>query len=232
MRESAAKAPALVLAIPLLLLAGGAGAQNVSQALRDSDADGDGVLQRSEAPIDVLTRFSQIDRDGDGGIDSFEAWQYDSHPSPERSTSPKPAERRAPGEGEPVRVKSFVEFVRRADRNGDGKLGLDEVPVAQRDGFVRVDANGDGFIDLEEAGRVDEGRERLTEPASQQRTFVRLVGFMDTDGDGRLQKKEAPLRVQAIFEELDRNRDGAIDLEEAAAADAAAAKAAPSGAGP
>ena len=37
-----------------------------------------------------------------------------------------------------------------ADKNGDGKLNADEMPVRVRGGFSSADTNGDGFIDAAE----------------------------------------------------------------------------------
>ena len=43
---------------------------------------------------------------------------------------------------------------KRLDRNNDGKLIGDEIPEAQRDNLMRLDANQDGAITLEEAKRL------------------------------------------------------------------------------
>ncbi len=43
---------------------------------------------------------------------------------------------------------------KRLDRNGDGKLIGDEIPEAQRDNLMRLDADKDGAITLEEAKRL------------------------------------------------------------------------------
>lgn len=43
---------------------------------------------------------------------------------------------------------------KRLDRNNDGKLIGDEIPEAQRENLMRLDANLDGTITLEEASRL------------------------------------------------------------------------------
>ena len=45
----------------------------------------------------------------------------------------------------------------------------------------------------------------------------RFLSRFDTNGDGKLQKSEAPERMKERFDELDTNGDGALDAAEAAA---------------
>ena len=209
--------------------------QRVASILAESDGNGDGKLQRSEAPVGLLVSFSEIDRDGDGAIDSFEAWKYDTRRRRAEQTPAAPPTGRQAGPAEPrERPKTLVDLVEAGDRDGDGRLSIEEVPQSQREGFLRLDPNQDGFIDLAEAKDLDERRQRSQRarepgatsdapapPRRARRTLVREVQLMDTDGDGKLQKREAPLRVQEIFDRVDRNADGAIDADEAAAGDAA-----------
>ena len=193
----------------------------VSAILRESDRNGDGQLQREEAPILILSDFDDIDRDHDNRIDSFEAWEYDARRRRAAQSTRSGASRASPSTNAPQTVRTLVELVERADADGDGKLSQAEMPESLRERFVRVDLDGDGFLELEEAAKLD-SQARAGAGRARRRTMVREVGLMDTDGDGLLQKKEAPMRVQRIFETLDRDRNGAIDLDEAKAADAAA----------
>ena len=60
----------------------------------------------------------------------------------------------------------------------------------------------------------------LTEGAGAERTEGGLPRFLarnDTNGDGKIQKSEAPERLKARFDSLDTNGDGAIDAAEARA---------------
>jgi Ca2+-binding EF-hand superfamily protein len=213
----------------VLLAAGSATAQTLAaQVLRESDANGDGKLQRSEAPIELLPHFADMDQDHDGAIDSYEAWNFDTraHAAGNRPAPAEPAKEPTPtpvATAEPP-PQTLVELLARADRNGDHRLSPDEVPAALRDRLLDLDPNGDGAIDEDEARVLDARRSRSAgEAAPRQRSLVRTVHLMDTDGDGRLQKREAPLRLQPVFERIDVNADGAIDVEEAARFDASVA---------
>ena len=206
----------------LLVAAGSAAQESVSEIVKESDRNHDGRLQLEEAPISLLADFDEIDADSDGSIGSFEAWSFESRKRRERFRAPAP--QAAPGRVEPDAAKqtprTMVEFVKAADRDGDGVLGFDEVAEDSHERLRRFDENGDGFIDLDEAKALDERVAKQRSARPTRRTYVRTLSLMDTDGDGLLQKKEAPLRVQRDFEQIDLNGDGALDPEEAAAADA------------
>ena len=123
-------------------------------ALRDYDADGDGRLQRSEAPIALLPAFEAIDQDGDQAIDDYEAW------AAERSR--RAEEVRAAGRGVARGQATIRQLVQRRDLDGDG-LGIDEMPESLRQHFDDLDLNGDGRIDLDEADILAARRRRVEE---------------------------------------------------------------------
>jgi len=41
--------------------------------------------------------------------------------------------------------------IQKFDKNGDGKISLDEAPPRMKENFSQHDTNGDGFIDADEA---------------------------------------------------------------------------------
>ncbi len=204
--------------------------------LQESDSNGDGKLQRDEAPISLLPNFSSIDEDGDDALDSHEVWQYQQRRLRKASRGDSEREQdeqaeqtgKSPQSKERRQVKSVEDLVKFNDRNKDGRLSLDELPESRHDLILRLDQDGDRALDLEEARRIDA---RRAESAGAQglprgRSMTRIVDLMDTNGDGRLEKREAPLWLQRNFESFDTNGDGVIDGREAVAADAAARKAA------
>jgi Ca2+-binding EF-hand superfamily protein len=201
--------------------------------LQELDSNGDGKLQRDEAPISLLPDFSSIDEDGDDALDSHEVWQYEQRRLRKAGRGDSEREQaeqtgKSPQSKERRQVKSVEDLVKFNDRNKDGRLSLDEVPRSRHGLILRLDQDGDRAVDLEEARRIDA---RRAAPAGAEgrprgRSLTRVVELMDTNGDGRLEKREAPLWLQRNFESFDTNGDGVIDGHEAAAADAAARKAA------
>jgi Ca2+-binding EF-hand superfamily protein len=192
------------------------------ERFREADRNGDGELQRDEAPISLLPSFDQIDQDHDNKIDSYEIWEFQLQKQREAAAAARSI-RRSPvaDTKQPKTVSTLVELIEFGDSNGDQQLSFDEMPRSLQESFSRLDLDADGFLDLEEARKLDAPRSQ-SPVVPRQRSMQRVVGLMDTDGDGLLQKKEAPLRVQQIFEQVDRNGDGAIDLDEARAKDSAA----------
>lgn len=228
---------ALACVAALLALAAPAPGQQLPEELAARDENGDGRLQRSEAPIDLLSRFEAIDTNGDGVIDGFEMADFERarleaeeeppEASPDAPPQPSAATDAATDAAEePRRVQTVEELVRAMDRDGDGRLTLDEVPLSLQETILRMDLDSDGVLDLDEARRADQGRAQAGSGGGGpgHRTLTRTVHLMDTDGDGRLQKKEAPLALQRVFSRFDRNGDGAIDASEAAAVDAEVAR--------
>ena len=205
----------------------GEASNRLSAVFEASDENGDGKLDRDETPVEFLHRFNDYDLDHDGSIDSFEAWEYESIARRE-AVAKRGASGADPVADQPVAdqkegetIRTLVELVGRLDANGDQRLSSDEIPDELGSKLTAFDLDEDGVLDLEEARTLDARREQ-SEAQPRPRTLSRLVSFMDTDGDGLLQKREAPLRLQRVFERFDRNGDGAIDLAEANAADDAA----------
>lgn len=210
----------------LVLAAGDAAAQigrPLARVVEQEDANGDGRLERDEAPISMLPWFDRADADGDGAIDSFEATQWDDR----KLTGQRPgAAGPKPGAREPGaaarrqgRPQTVAEMIERLDRNGDDQLSREELPPEARDMFGRLDLDGDGFIDQVDAQRLEAARaKRDSAPQPGQRrgrTVARTVELMDTDGDGILQRREAPLAMQRNWDRYDLDGDGQVDMREA-----------------
>lgn len=98
----------------------------------------------------------------------------------------------------------FDRLVRRGDRDGDGKLSAEEFRAALRESVPpRAPLGGAGF-----PGRL----------GGPQGAFREMLQRMDTNRDGKLSKEEAPPPLRERFEQLDRDGDGLLSLQELAEA--------------
>lgn len=96
------------------------------------DTNGDGVITRAEAQAVVAERRAGLDANQDGEI-SFE--EFAAHRDNRREERAR-------------------ERFARLDRNGDGKVGIDELPDRSDRMFEHVDADGDGQITVEELAQA------------------------------------------------------------------------------
>jgi Ca2+-binding EF-hand superfamily protein len=227
----AAQRPVVTMVVSMAVLMGasaaGAAAGAVTRAIARSDVNGDGMLQRHEAPKEVLPYFGSIDRDRDGNIDRLEAYRFEERmrrPRPPRKASVQEAPQRAsvpdPNAAQAGRPQSMTDLIAGLDRDADGRLSPEEAPEKMRESFDRFDANNDGFFGADEAASLDR-RMRLEQgDVPGRRSLSKTVQLMDTNSDGRLQHKEAPRNVQRVFEQVDLNGDGSIDSGEASRVDA------------
>jgi zinc protease len=73
------------------------------------------------------------------------------------------------------------------------------------------------FVQMK-AGDLDAAtREAGDEPAETATALPERLAAFDANGDGKLQKSEAPERMQEFFDRMDANGDGTVDAAEAAA---------------
>ena len=92
------------------------------------------------------------------------------------------------------------------DTDGDGKLTQAEIDAAHAARRAKYDTNGDGNLSLAEF----EGLwAELTQPMK-----VRGFQMLDTDGDAQISKAEIDQRLANLVRRFDRNRDGALSMED------------------
>lgn len=137
----------------------------------------------------------------------------------------------------------LAEFLKRADKDGDGKISKDEFKsMSQRDEseerFARADANSDGYLDSDEMARIGERMRRgAGGPPSSPGRPEGSGGFRRPPGDspegaprpegerpvGPRPEGNRPggppsgtpgLNPDDVYARMDKNSDGAVDKEE------------------
>ena len=98
------------------------------------------------------------------------------------------------------------------DSNGDGRITRDEAPAELKAGFDFFDQNKDGGIDINEAQIL---ADYANNQAAGKMTAEQMMTFMDSNGDGKITRDEAPADIKAGFDFVDQNKDGGIDINEA-----------------
>ncbi len=151
------------------------------------DADKDGKISKAEFEAFRNGQFKAADKNGDGviGKDEFAA------------------------HAETLRAEAIDRLFARYDRNNDGKITADELPLRRgaRDGAMRfesIEGSRKGHVTLEEYAKAAAAR---LEARAKQR-FERL----DANKDGKLMADEIAGRDSLL--RSDANNDGAVTLEE------------------
>jgi len=94
--------------------------------------------------------------------------------------------------GTPARAQELprtpVEYLRRMDLNGDGKIDEAEYVRYMSRGFMRMDVNGDGVLD-ENDGPMRPGA-RPVRLETFQRDLIHQFHKLDRNGDGMLDARE------------------------------------------
>jgi Ca2+-binding EF-hand superfamily protein len=192
---------------------------------RNLDKNGDGKLTADEVPEERRERFQaglpRTDKDGDGGLNLEEFRSTMMAMARLRGDANSPSASDAPPRPTPGNSPLF----RAIDSDRDGKLSAEELAKAG-EALKRLDRNGDGSLTIEELGPPDpgaaSGRGQAGRPGANQpqqaddwtAAFLQRLKQADANGDGKLNKDEAPERMKENFERIDANGDGQIDEEE------------------
>ena len=130
----------------------------------------------------------------------------------------------------PKKVPPFIEevlkltpdeFIKRFDKDGDGKLTRDELPPFFAKAFAAADKDGDGKLNREEVATMLQTIRQFFAaggppkgPIDVEKVVDNLLKQFDTNQDGKISRQEAKGRLADIFDQMDQNKDGFLDRKE------------------
>jgi len=115
-----------------------------------------------------------------------------------------------------------AELIKKLDKNQDGAVSKDEVPVSGWERLSKLDKNSDGKITKEEVTAIrpgtmeEKGPNSGKAPTADQRG--QLFQRMDKNEDGKLAKSEVPEQFWEKLSRADQNKDDFVSKEEMEAA--------------
>ena len=204
------------------------------------DTNGDGKLTAEEVPADKREFFDRAlrsgDADGDGALNAAEfAKAFSSGRDSDRERDSR--SRRRSGSSSGGRPAPYAaDFIRRLDKDGDGKVSSEELPQTYRARlgvrFEEFDKNKDGTLNQEEIAAMltasyssrrssgsqsrDTDRPRPSSRDADQPSQDALFAILDRDRNGKLSRRELEA-AGSILARLDRDKDGSVSKREIAA---------------
>ncbi len=111
-------------------------------------------------------------------------------------------------------------FMQQLDKDGDGKVSLDEAKAPQKEQFTKMDTDGNGTLDATEASASfkDQVPPEMLEAMKERgmpdpgETFVKNL---DTDANGTVDATEFEQPSAKSFAAMDKDGDGGATKEEA-----------------
>ena len=196
------------------------------------DANSDGKITKDEVPEPAKEAFARIlERLSADSVTKEQFTRVAQFLAPPgRPGEPRPGEPRPdgrPGEPRPGTPGFRPPLVTALDNDGDGELSASEIEAAGKS-LLKLDRNGDGKLGPDELfprpadgppgrpgeGRPGAGRPGEGRPGSDAAALGERLKAADTNGDGKLSKDEAPDRLKENFDRIDANSDGFLDETE------------------
>lgn len=175
----------------------------------DTNGDGKASFEEIKAKFPNVTeeKFKARDKNGDGFLTPDERGTGEPKPKPEAAPAARTAMKREPGQ-----------MFKLADKDADGKVTWEEVHAAAprfpQERFKQLDANTDGALTKDE---LPTAPAKLGAPPEKPRD-AGLFKRADKDNDGKVTFEEAsavaPNMTREKFDNLDKNKDGAVSAEE------------------
>lgn len=117
-------------------------ADDQTQRFKAADLNGDGYIDAAENTKFILSSFARVDSNGDGFQDKQEIFEdlrkrMDGVPE-------------GKGKLPPSMMLVVDNAIKVKDRDGDGRVSLEEYKLDAENRFKELDANGDGKLSLDE----------------------------------------------------------------------------------
>jgi Ca2+-binding EF-hand superfamily protein len=217
------------LTLTLLTLLAGAplaadDAPQPEELFRTLDANGDGILTADEIGEPQRRAFERLLRVGDADRDGSltrEEYLKALRPDPPVGANPAGSGREAARGGPPQRP-DFGRLFDLADRDGDGKIALTDLPEPARERmqplFQRLGREQLTREDFERLGRGLAAQRAAARPQDEE-SNRRLFERFDKNSDGKLTRDEIPQplrrRFEPLFEQFDRDELTREDFRQA-----------------
>jgi Ca2+-binding EF-hand superfamily protein len=208
--------------------------QQYKMAFKEADMDANGYLDKEEARKSPIFQglFALMDRDGDGKlyykeVEAFLAKMKDLQAGAASSFVSLGVSQQGNGLFDLLdtnrdrrlslrEMRQMVKLIGQLDRDGDGRIGRDEIPRSFQLSLQQGPDNGGFFAGNVFVARTfgGMGQPMAARPAAGPTWFHK----MDRNGDGDVSRREF-LGSDAEFDRIDLDKDGLISLEEAIKAD-------------
>ena len=158
------------------------------------DRNRDGKLQQNEIDLAVVV-LRRMDENEDGDVSQSEVKLPPRRPGNANQRRP---DQQNPSQNRGGERPSFESFLKNIDKDGDGKISMDEAPERMKERFDQADSDSDGFIDKKEQEVMMEAIRRRfqqwqgRQPGQPNRNRPNSARPDQVDGQGRTERPKRP----------------------------------------